>query len=305
MTSPETAVSTATDLVTTTLDVRSMLHYEVSEPTSFAFSVVAARTQHQFVLREDIDVTPAMPVEVVPYGEGGSHQLVRLDADPGPITLRYAATVGIAPRTDEPASIDEVPFRDVPADLMPYLNPSRYCESDRVSDLANRLFGEVPTGYGRVRAITGWVESEIEYVPGSTDTSSGTAEVLLQRAGVCRDFAHVAISMCRALGIPARYVSVYGVGVTPPDFHGVFEAYLGGEWWLFDPTGMAPTDGLVRIGFGRDAADASFSTFVGDAELIDKEVSVNLIATTDATSTTQAIDRSEGDQPTAVANSTA
>ena len=98
--------------------------------------------------------------------------------------------------------------------------------------------------------------------------------MLLQRAGVCRDFSHVAITLCRAIGVPARYVSGYGVGVDPQDFHGFFEAYIGTNWYLFDPTGMAKSNTLVRIGFGRDAADAPFATLVGSADLLEKSISV-------------------------------
>ena len=101
-------------------------------------------------------------------------------------------------------------------------------------------------------------------LPRSGDSA---CDVLVQRAGVCRDFAHVALTLCRALSIPARYVSGYAVGLAPPDFHGFFEAYLGTRWYLFDATRMAPCDGLVRIGTGRDAADAAFATIIGAATL--------------------------------------
>jgi len=112
-----------------------------------------------------------------------------------------------------------------------------------------------------------------EKVAGSTDARSSACDVLVQRAGVCRDFAHVALTLCRALSIPARYVSGYAVGLNPPDFHGFFEAYLGTRWYLFDATRMAPRDGLVRIGTGRDAADAAFATVIGAATLKDMTVS--------------------------------
>ena len=106
-----------------------------------------------------------------------------------------------------------------------------------------------------------------------SDACSSACDVLVQRAGVCRDFAHVALTLCRALSIPARYVSGYAVGLNPPDFHGFFEAYLGTRWYLFDATRMAPRDGLVRIGTGRDAADAAFATVIGAATLKDMTVS--------------------------------
>ena len=258
----------------TTLAVRSELHYDVGITASFAFAVAAERNDRQHIVEETVTLIPALPFELVSFGEGGTHQLIRVDVDPGWFTLAYDAVVEVHPNPAEPALLPETPFREVPADLLPYLNPSRYCESDKMYDLVGRLFGDLEPGYTRVQAVSDWVTSELTYAAGSTNGSSGTADVLLQRAGVCRDFAHVAISLCRALGVPARYVSGYGKGVEPQDFHGVFEAYLGGEWWLFDPTGMvAPTD-FVRIGYGRDAADASFATFVGQAMLTDKTVQV-------------------------------
>jgi transglutaminase-like putative cysteine protease len=258
----------------TTIDIAADLQYEVQRRTSFAFSVVAARTPHQVVTSESIDVTPDVPHELVPYG-GGSHQLVRLQTDPGLLDIRYRATVEVDARTHDTASLDEVPFGDLPAELLPFLNPSRYCESDKLVDFAWRHFGHVTAGYSRIEAISDWVYRSLIYQPGSTDASSSTTDVLLQRAGVCRDFAHVGIALCRALGVPARYVSGYGVGVEPQDFHGFFEAFVGDDWYLFDPTGMTVPAGLARIGYGRDAADAAFATLVGSAILTSKIVSVS------------------------------
>ena len=125
----------------------------------------------------------------------------------------------------------------------------------------------MPTGYSRVDQICNWVNANIDYVAGSTDASSSACDVLIQRAGVCRDFAHVSIALCRALGIPARYVSGYAVGLEPPDFHGFFEVYLDDRWYLFDATRMAPVSGLVRIGIGHDASDTSFANIVGQATM--------------------------------------
>ncbi|WP_040491990.1 transglutaminase-like domain-containing protein [Ilumatobacter nonamiensis] len=258
-----------------TVDVHSTMRYEVHEPTSFAFSVTAARTDHQFVTAEEIVITPDVAASNVPFGSG-THQLLRFDAEPGELEITYRASVSLEGDDARATDLDEVDFGQIPGPVLPYLNPSRYCESDLFIDLASRLFGDLDRGHGRVQAVADWVEDNLVYEPGVTDGSSGTSDVLQQRAGVCRDFAHVSISLCRALGIPARYVSGYGVGVEPQDFHGFFEAYLGDDWYLFDPTGMSPINGLARIGFGRDAADTPFATFVGEAELLDKTVSVEL-----------------------------
>lgn len=260
----------------TSISISACVQYVVRRPSSFAFAITAARTAHQVVTAEIIDVTPETELSLVPYGEG-THQLLRFDAPIGEFTVRYEAEVTLHGGSTDPATLEESTFGDIPADVMPYLNPSRYCESDKLGRFAMRLFGDTTPGHERVKQITEWVLDNLVYEPGSTDGTSGTTDVLLQRAGVCRDFAHVSISLCRSLGIPARYVSGYGVGVEPQDFHGFFEAFVGGDWYLFDPTGMSAVNELVRIGFGRDAADTPFATFVGDASLTDKTVSVTLV----------------------------
>jgi transglutaminase-like putative cysteine protease len=151
--------------------------------------------------------------------------------------------------------------------VLPYLNPSRYCESDRLTHFALRMFGNDEPGFSRVTAICDWINNNLDYQPGSTGESTSACDILIQRVGVCRDYAHLAIALCRALCIPARYISGYAVALQPPDFHGFFEAYLGSRWYLFDATRMAPVEGFVRIGTGRDAADASFATIIGEATL--------------------------------------
>ena len=255
--------------------IASKLRYSVEERTSFAFSIVAARTAFQSVTIEHIDIDDDVEWTLVPYGSG-THQLVRLTVDPGDLVVTYRASVTVNGHASVPDDRDEVPFGEIPADVLPYLNPSRYCESDRLGNFAARLFDDTSGGYAKVRAVSDWVTANLVYEADSTDASSSTTDVLLQRAGVCRDFAHVAISLCRAIGVPARYVSGYGVGVEPQDFHGFFEAYIGTDWYLFDPTDMARADALVRIGYGRDAADAPFATLAGRADLVDKTVSVDI-----------------------------
>lgn len=256
-----------------TIDVRAELDYSVDTESTFYFSIVAAQTSHQTVREESLVIEPERSHETLPFSPSG-HRLIRLEVPPGPLKLRYQALVDVDPRFDDPATLEQVPYGDLPSEVLRYLNPSRYCESDKLGGFVSRCFGDSPSGYGRVKAVSDWVGRNLSYAAGSTDASSSAADVLLQRVGVCRDFAHVGISMCRALGIPARYVTGYGIGVEPQDFHGFFEAYLDGHWYLFDPTGMAPATGLVRIGVGRDAADAPFANFVGTAQLIDKRISV-------------------------------
>lgn len=252
--------------------VDSQLDYEVTIPTSFVFSIAATQTDHQIILNESLLLTNGVNYAWCQVGTE-SNRSIRMQVQPGTFSLQYHARVELNPKLGSAPSLDALYYQVIPPDILPYLNPSRYCESDRLGLFASKTFGNAPMGYERVNSICDWVYRHIDYVSGSTDASSSACDVLIQRAGVCRDFAHVAISLCRALGIPARYVSGYAALLQPPDFHGFFEAYLDGRWYLFDATRLAPVSGFVRIGTGRDAADASFATIVGAATLQYKMVS--------------------------------
>jgi transglutaminase-like putative cysteine protease len=168
-----------------------------------------------------------------------------------------------------------VPVSEVPNEVLHYMMPSRYCESDLMSRCAQQLFGKLPQGIGRVQAIVDWIHESIAYEPGSSVSTTTAREVFVERAGVCRDFAHLGITFCRALNIPARLVVGYVWFDEPPqDFHAVFEAWLGGRWVLFDATRMAPIDRLVRVGTGRDAKDVAFCTIFGAVRMTDKKLMV-------------------------------
>lgn len=249
-----------------TLKVRSFLRYTVFTPTSFVFQLAAQHTDRQSLIHELFVTSSTRRYEVTPP-DHAENRLIRLSAEPGTFTLQYDAAVQLLPRLDHPDVLEEQAHADLPTEVLPYVNPSRYCESDRLTQFVLDEFADLPPGVARVDAICRWIHAHMTYAPGSTDERTSACEVLDQRAGVCRDYAHLAIAFCRALCIPARYVSGYSVGLEPPDFHGVFEAYLGGAWYLFDPTLKAPTTGLVRISTGRDAADTAFATIIGAAEL--------------------------------------
>ena len=147
------------------------------------------------------------------------------------------------------------------------LFPSRYCQSDRLSRLAWDLFGTIENPHEKVVAITDWIHDNVEYLRGSTDSMTSAYDTVTQRTGVCRDFAHLGIALCRALNIPARYFSGYAYQLDPPDFHACFECFIGGSWVVFDATRLAHLNGLVRIGTGRDAADAAVASIFGSATL--------------------------------------
>ncbi|MDB5752718.1 MAG: hypothetical protein JWP65_3139 [Ramlibacter sp.] len=253
--------------------VETVLDYEVVTPTHFCFNIEAAHWPTQKILGEQLAISSGVePRSWIDPRSG--NRFIRLDAAPGPLQVRYKAEVEVHTAPVDPAS-PEWPVARVPDDIFKYLLPTRYCESDVMCQTAGQLFGGHPPGIGRVQAIVEWIRKEIAYRPGSTFSTTTAHEVYRQRAGVCRDFAHLGITFCRALNIPARLVVGYVWFDEPPqDFHAVFEAWLGGRWVLFDPTGMAPVDRLVRIGTGRDAKDVAFATMFGQVRMVRKDVHV-------------------------------
>jgi transglutaminase-like putative cysteine protease len=161
----------------------------------------------------------------------------------------------------------------LPPETLRYTLPSRYCDSDKLLDFAWQQFGHIPHGLGRVQAICDWVHTHIEYRFASGRSDLSASEVILRRFGVCRDFAHAAIALCRAMNFPARYVTGHlpDIGFqdpgSPMDFHAYCEVFLGQEWLTFDPRFNVPRIGRVKIAHGQDAVDGAFATIYGEARL--------------------------------------
>jgi len=182
-----------------------------------------------------------------------------IDSLPGSLRIKYGATlVGVS----SPAPVD------VGQELL-YLRPSRYCESDRIEGFAARHFRNIREPRDILSAVSSWVGTQLEYVSGSSGPTDGAVDTLLAGRGVCRDFAHLAIALLRALDIPARLVAVYAPGLNPMDFHAVAEAFIDGAWYVIDPTLLAPRQSLVRIATGRDAADTAFVSNYGGTIVLD------------------------------------
>jgi transglutaminase-like putative cysteine protease len=243
------------------------LKYEIAEqPADFVFNIHAAHTPLQSVVNEVLTIEPKNhPVLQTDAALGNRY--LRLRAAPGPLSVRYGATVDIDHHRESAALLEEVPIANIPPQVLPFIYPSRYCEADRLRRFAGREFGHLRPGYWRVQAIHDWVRQRTVFTPGVTHSSTSAMDTLVEQVGVCRDFAHLMIALCRAINIPARFVSGidYGAAVQlgPPDFHAYVEAFLGDRWYLFDPTGITAPMGLVRIGTGRDAADVSLATIFG------------------------------------------
>jgi transglutaminase-like putative cysteine protease len=260
------------DTHVSTIDIA--LDYEVEAPAHFCFNIEAAHCAGQHILAERLVVSP----EVAPRhfrDVATGNRFMRFDAAPGRLSLRYQARVQVLPQRPEP-TLPEVPVSQVPDEVFSFLLPSRYCESDVMAGCAQQMFGKLPPGLSRVQAIVDWIQGAIRYLPCSTISTTSAQDVFVQRTGVCRDFAHLGITLCRALNIPARLVVGYVWFDEPPqDFHAVFEAWLGGQWVLFDPSGMAPVERLVRTGTGRDAKDVAFSTIFGAVRMTRKELRID------------------------------
>jgi len=253
--------------------IETVLEYQVAAPSHMVLNIEAARADSQNVLSETLTIEPPLQINV--YGDHGSgNRFFRFDTQPGSLKIRYQATVQRSPRV-VPANLAEVPVNLVPNEVLHYLMPTRYCESDLISRAAQQLFGDLPTGIGRVQAVVDWIHDSITYEAGSSVSTTTARDVFVERAGVCRDFAHLGITLCRALNIPARLVVGYVWFDEPPqDFHAVFEAWIGGQWVLFDATRMAPVDRLVRVGTGRDAKDVAFCTIFGPVSMTGKSITV-------------------------------
>lgn len=257
------------------------LTYQVAAPgADFIFNVQAAYAPQQLVVSEQLSLGPPLLPQTW-LDPVSRNRLLRLQAPPGVLTLHYEATVEIQHHQVAPGSLRELPIAELPGHVLPYLYPSRYCESDRLHTLAVQQFGHLWQGYGRVLAIQDWVRQRVRFTANSSVGTTTACDTLASGVGVCRDFAHLMIALCRALNLPARFATGLDYGADPalgpPDFHAYVEVYLSHRWYLFDPSGTAIPMGLVRIGTGRDAADVAFATLFGPVQSQAPQVSVRSV----------------------------
>lgn len=234
--------------------VAARLVFKTVADTKVALAISVARNRGYASLEETLSVTAAdgaVPLTELSDHHGGRFHYMEF-ADPTEVTVDYTATVaGFAEPED--ASLME---------LIRYVRPSRYAESDRLLPTSYAEFGGLQ-GQELLQAVRNWVFNELRYVSGSSRGIDGAVETLLNRRGVCRDYAHLAISLLRAKNVPARLAAVYAPGLSPMDFHAVAEAHINGAWHVIDPTGLAPRESMVRITAGRDSSDTAFLSTVG------------------------------------------
>ena len=248
------------------------LNYEIDAPgCDFVFNIHAAQTRYQTVVTESLNISQdlATPLDVNPVTH---NRYLRLKAFAGALSVRYTATVDIEHYRAEPNQLGEVSVANLPGPVLPYLYPSRYCQSDRLHRLAVKEFGHLRMGYGRVMAIRDWVLNRVTFLSNSSTGNTSAVDTLVEEVGVCRDFAHLMIALCRAVNIPARFATGIDYGADPilgpTDFHAYVEVYLGDRWYIFDPSGVAIPMGFLRFGTGRDAADSAFATLFGGVRVL-------------------------------------
>ena len=243
--------------------VTGHLGYEVEGPATIISSLHCMQTPGQEVTNESLLTSRTVGYEEMALGFG-ENRFSRISVDtPGLLSIDYSATVSTSIQRIPQDELININPGQLSAEVIPYLFPSRYCESDMFRAEADRLFPPRDSLYRQVESITNWISQNVNYVSGSTDEQSSANSVMSIRQGVCRAFAHLGIAFCRALTIPARYVTVYAYQLTPQDFHACFEVHIGGNWFIFDATGLAPLNGLIRIATGRDASDAAVASLFG------------------------------------------
>lgn len=238
---------------TESAQVRTLLVIPVQASGRLAVSVAAADLGAS---TETLTLTAsdgsAVPHHEVPLDRG--MRLHVIDAPQSEVTLTYEATIALT--AVEPEQVSD-------ADAFTYILPSRYCPSDRLTGLASTEFGAITSDADRARRIVSWVHERLSYEPGTTTSTDDALTPLLGGLGVCRDYAHLVVALARAVGMPARYVSVYAPGLSPMDAHAVVEIGVDGQWFVFDATRLAPRRSMVRIGTGRDAADVAILSSLG------------------------------------------
>ncbi|MFV5213601.1 transglutaminase-like domain-containing protein [Azonexus caeni] len=243
------------------------LDYALNAPgVDFVFNIHAAQTPRQRIVSESLQLTPTLAPTIVTEPHTAA-RFLRLHVDNGPLHVAYRATLDIDLHLGDPDHIPETPVNELPLDALAYIYPSRYCQSDRLAMLAISEFGHLPKGYRRVETICQWVNRHVTFRPATSSSTTSAIDTLIGRVGVCRDFAHLMIAICRALNIPARFTTGIDYGADPAlgptDFHAYVEVFLDQRWYIFDPSGTAIPMGFVRIGTGRDAADVSYATIFG------------------------------------------
>ena len=243
------------------LKARCELAYRLQQPTPFLFMLRPRSSPRQWIAQETYKISPITFVAEENDKYGNFCQ--RIVAPAGEFSLSTEAVVMTSAAAEVNLYAEFISVPDLPGTVMEFLLPSRYCESDLLNAKTLEIVAGSTLGYQQVEQICRWIRQEIAYVPGSSNNPISSIDIMRKGEGVCRDLAHVGIALCRSICIPARMVVGYLHGLQPMDIHAWFEAYVGGEWYTFDPTQTSLQGGRVSIAHGRDAADVAISNQYG------------------------------------------
>lgn len=255
--------------------IEAILDYDFAEPTDVLLAVEAAALPDQRIVSQSHIINNAGPLTNKVGGSGvGRRTWTRTGT--GRMLSTYCATVDVERPMIDLASLNKSPLPSLPEEVLPFIWPSRYCEADRFVSFVCGHFPDLEGG-ALVAALRDWVHDNLIYVPGSSDGATTAADTFVAQQGVCRDYAHLTAALIRSRDIPARLVSVYALGLDPPDFHAVVEVWLDSAWHIVDSTGLAPVETMVRIAVGRDATDIAFMTAFGNAMMNAQSILVSRV----------------------------
>lgn len=257
------------------LQIDVHLDYGLARACDLLLQIEAAAMHGQQIETAQLDLSPCQHFARVPAQDHiGERIWLRKE---GRLQAHYRAVVQIDRATRDCTTLPALPPHRLPGETVQYLLPSRQCPSHQFTDFVEERFGHLAGG-AKLAAMRDWVASHLSYVPGSSTSETNAANTFHSGQGVCRDYAHLLITLARGGEIPARFASVYAPGVSPPDFHAVAEVFLGGAWHLVDATGMAQPDEMAVIGIGRDSGDVAFLTAFGPLFLNRQSVTVERLA---------------------------
>ena len=257
------------------LRARCAIQFTNTPPVTMVLMLRPQSGEGQWVRAVSYHVTPRTPV--IEYADVFGNFCQRLSSTAQSLSVEMTCDVEVADEVDAALGLPASPVETFPTSALQFLLPSRYCESDKLVDLANEVVQQVSPGYDQAEAVRRWVHNNVTYQPGFTTASTSAVDVVANRQGVCRDQAHVTIALCRALSIPARMVVGFLHGLQPMDLHAWVECYVADRWWTFDPKEPITRGGRVVIAYGRDAADVAFATQFGESQLDDLTVEVERI----------------------------
>ncbi len=257
------------------LDATCQLDYQTTTEVPAIFMLRPRSGWAQWVMREDFHIWPQVPM--VEFTDLYGNLCQRTVMPPGDFQVAVEYRVQVPEWVDVDAAAPLVSVQNLPTDLLHYLLPSRYCQSHELAGLAAAIVGSTPLDYRQVADVRTWIRRHIVYEPGASDTSTSVLETVRTRRGVCRDFAHLGIALCRALNVPARMVVGFLHQLQPMDLHAWFEAFIGDRWFTFDATEPETSGGRIVIAYGRDAADVALATLFGSFTLQRMNVSVSVV----------------------------